>query len=99
MYPSFTAKMRGVNAAARRAGAIIAEGIAVKRRWARPARAVARPLIDDVLLIEEPFFERAIALYANVEKTVVPAGAGAASLAALLAFPERFLGKNCVASS
>ncbi|MDZ4053686.1 MAG: ACT domain-containing protein, partial [Phenylobacterium sp.] len=55
--------------------------------------AVARPLIDDVLLIEEPYFERAIALYCNVEKTVVE-GAGAASLAALLAYPEKFRGKK-----
>jgi threonine dehydratase len=46
-----------------------------------------------VLLIEEPFFERGIALYCNVEKTVVE-GAGAASLAALLAYPERFRGKK-----
>jgi threonine dehydratase len=47
-----------------------------------------------VLLLEEPFFERAIALYCNVEKTVAE-GAGAASLAALLAFPERFRGRKC----
>jgi threonine dehydratase len=53
-----------------------------------------RPLIEDVVLIEEPFFERAVALYCNVEKTVAE-GAGAASLAALLAFPERFRGKKC----
>ena len=47
-----------------------------------------------MLLLEEPFFERAVALYCNVEKTVAE-GAGAASLAALLAFPERFRGKKC----
>ena len=41
-----------------------------------------------MLLIEEPFFERAVALYCNVEKTVAE-GAGAASLAALLAYPEQ----------
>ncbi len=56
--------------------------------------AIARPLIDEVLLLEEPFFERAIALYCNVEKTVAE-GAGAAALAALLAYPERFRGKKC----
>src|SRR5206468_354040 len=54
----------------------------------------ARPLVDEVLLIEEPFFERAVALYCNVEKTVTE-GAGAGSLAALLAFPEKFKGKKC----
>jgi threonine dehydratase len=91
MYPSFTAKMRGVSAAT--GGATIAEGIAVKV-VGEESYAIARPLIDDVLLIEEPYFERAIALYCNVEKTVTE-GAGAASLAALLAYPEKFRGKKC----
>ena len=91
MYPSFTARMRGINAPA--GGQTIAEGIAV-REVGKLTYQTARPLIDDVLLLEEPFFERAIALYCNVEKTVVE-GAGAASLAALLAFPERFRGKKC----
>ena len=94
MYPSFTARMRGVNAgAAVNGGATIAEGIAVKQ-VGDLTYAIARPLIEDVLLIEEPFFERAVALYCNVEKTVVE-GAGAGSLAALLAFPEKFRGKKC----
>jgi len=93
LYPSFTAKMRGVNTAASLGGASIAEGISVKE-VGEESYAIARPLIDDVLLIEEPFFERAIALYCNVEKTVVE-GAGSASLAALLAYPRRFRGKKC----
>jgi len=92
MYPSFTAKMRGVNAGVA-GGATIAEGIAVKA-VGDLTYAIARPLIDEVLLIEEPFFERAVALYCNVEKTVAE-GAGAGSLAALLAYPERFRGKAC----
>ena len=93
MYPSFTAKMRGVNAGVATGGATIAEGIAVKQ-VGDISYAVARPLIDEVLLIEEPFFERAVALYCNVEKTVTE-GAGAAALAALLAYPEKFRGKKC----
>ena len=92
MFPSFTARMRGVNGPAGTGGATIAEGIAVKQ-VGDVSYGVARPLIDDVLLIEEPFFERAVALYCNVEKTVAE-GAGAASLAALLAYPERFRGKK-----
>ncbi|WP_374574871.1 threonine ammonia-lyase [Phenylobacterium sp.] len=92
MYPSFTAKMRGVNAANHVGGSTIAEGIAVKQ-VGDVSYAVARPLIDDVLLIEEPYFERAVALYCNVEKTVAE-GAGSASLAGLLAYPERFRGKK-----
>jgi threonine dehydratase len=91
MYPSFTGRMRGLNTPC--GGQTIAEGIAVKSVGTQ-TYAVARPLIDDVLLLEEPFFERAVALYCNVEKTVTE-GAGAASLAALLAYPERFRGKVC----
>jgi threonine dehydratase len=93
MYPSFTARMRGVNAGVTSGGATIAEGIAVKQ-VGDLSYSVVRPLVDEVLLIEEPFFERAVALYCNVEKTVTE-GAGAGSLAALLAFPEKFRGKRC----
>ena len=92
MYPSFTARMRGVNGATGTGGATIAEGIAVKQ-VGDVSYSVARPLLDDVLLVEEPFFERAVALYCNVEKTVAE-GAGAAALAGLLAYPERFRGKK-----
>ncbi|MHB8528568.1 MAG: threonine ammonia-lyase [Caulobacteraceae bacterium] len=92
MYPSFTGRMRGL-AAPQGGGQTIAEGIAVKE-VGRRNYDVARPLIDEVLLLEEPFFERAVALYCNVEKTVTE-GAGAASLAALLAYPERFRGRKC----
>jgi threonine dehydratase len=91
MYPSFTARMRGVQAAV--GGQTIAEGIAVKQ-VGDLTYAIARPLIDDVVLVEEPYFERAVALYCNVEKTIAE-GAGAASLAALLAHPERFRGRKC----
>ncbi|HXV00101.1 MAG TPA: threonine ammonia-lyase [Caulobacteraceae bacterium] len=91
MYPSFTGKMRGLRAPCR--GQTIAEGIAVKQVGEHTYK-VARPLIDDVLLLEEPFFERAVALYCNIEKTVAE-GAGAAGLAALLAYPERFRGRKC----
>ena len=91
MFPSFTARMRGLNAPC--GGQTIAEGIAVKQVGDLTYR-IARPLIDDVLLLEEPYFERAVALYCNIEKTVAE-GAGAAALAALLAYPERFRGKKC----
>ncbi|MBL8770068.1 MAG: threonine ammonia-lyase [Phenylobacterium sp.] len=93
MFPSFTAKMRGVRTAANNGASTIAEGIAVKEVGGL-TYSIARPLIDEVLLVEEPFFERGIALYCNVEKTVAE-GAGAASLAGLLAYPERFRGKKC----
>lgn len=91
MYPSFTARMRGMNT--NTGGQTIAEGIAVKQ-VGDLSYSVARPLVEDVLLVEEPYFERAISLYCTVEKTIAE-GAGAASLAALLAFPEKFRGKKC----
>ena len=89
-FPSFTARIRGMNTP--NAGQTIAEGIAV-RAVGDLTYAVARPLVEDVLLIEEPFFERGVALYCNIEKTVAE-GAGAASLAALLAYPNLFKGKK-----
>jgi threonine dehydratase len=91
MYPSFTGRMRALNAPS--GGQTIAEGIAVKA-VGDITYGIARPLVSDVLLLDEPFFERAVALYCNVEKTVTE-GAGAAALAALLAYPERFRGKVC----
>ena len=91
MYPSFTARMKGVNRPC--GGQTIAEGIAVKQVGELTYAQVA-PLLEDVLLLDEPVMERAISLYCNVEKTIAE-GAGAASLAALLAYPERFRGKKC----
>jgi threonine dehydratase len=93
MFPSFTAKMRGVRTAQNNGASTIAEGIAVKE-VGEQTYAIARPLIDEVALIEEPYFERGIALYCNVEKTVTE-GAGAAALAGLLAYPEKFRGRKC----
>jgi threonine dehydratase len=89
-FASFTARMRGVETVPM--GQTIAEGIQV-RTVGELNYEIVRPLIDGVLLLEEPFLERAIALYCNVEKTVAE-GAGAASLAALLAYPARFRGRK-----
>ena len=91
MYPSFTARRQGRPTQA--GGQTIAEGIAVKQVGELPF-AIAQPLIEDVVLVEEADFERAIALYATIEKTVAE-GAGAATLAALLAAPEKFRGVKC----
>ena len=89
-FPSFTARMRGELSTP--GGQTIAEGIQVKQ-VGDLNYAIVHAMLDDVLLIDEPFFERAIALYCNVEKTVAE-GAGAASLAALLQHPERFRGRK-----
>jgi threonine dehydratase len=90
MYPSFATRMRGLRAAV--GGQTIAEGIAVKQ-VGELTYAIARPLVEDVLLVEEAYLERAVALFANVEKTIAE-GAGAAGLGALLAHPNRFRGQK-----
>jgi threonine dehydratase len=90
MYPSFLARRRGEKAKA--GGQTIAEGIAIKAVGEIPF-AIADPLVDDVLVVDEPDFEEAVAFYATVEKTVAE-GAGAAGLAALLRYPDRFKGKK-----
>jgi threonine dehydratase len=88
MYPSFTARLKGEEP--RVGGLTVAEGIAVKT-VGELTFATAAPLISEVLVVDEPYFERGVALYCNVEKTIAE-GAGAASLAALLQYPEKFKG-------
>jgi threonine dehydratase len=73
-------------------GATIAEGIAVRDIGQRPLEII-RKHVRDVLLVPEHAIEDAIALLAESAK-VVAEGAGAAGLAALLTFPDRFRGKR-----
>jgi threonine dehydratase len=73
-------------------GSTIAEGIAVRDIGVAPF-AVIRAHVTDVLVVPERAVEEAIALLAEGAK-VVAEGAGAAGVAALLAFPERFAGKR-----
>ena len=75
-------------------GATIAEGIAVKK-VGRITTEICRKLMDKVILASEDQLERAVTLYATVEKSVVE-GAGAAGLAALLAEPQLFKGRKVV---
>ena len=91
MYPSMQAAINGTDTPAQ-GGATIAEGIAVKKAGTL-TREIVRNLVDDILLVEEEHMERAITLYADVEKTIAE-GAGAAGLAALLAHPAKFSGKR-----
>jgi threonine dehydratase len=90
MYPSFLARRRGEPPKC--GGATLAEGIAIKAVGDIPF-AIADPLVDDVLVVEESDFEEAVAYLCTVEKTVAE-GAGAAGLAALLRYPDRFKGKK-----
>ncbi len=72
--------------------ATIAEGIAVQQPGALTLPIIKR-LVAEIVLVEEGDIEQAILLLLDIEKTVAE-GAGAASLAALLAAPARFHGKK-----
>ena len=73
-------------------GATIAEGIAVRDVGTLTFPIVQR-LVADVLIVPERAVEEAIALLAEGAHLVAE-GAGAAGIAALLAFPERFSGRR-----
>jgi len=73
-------------------GQTIAEGIAVKDAGAI-ARQVIGALVEDILLAGEPEIEAAIVKLLEIEKTLAE-GAGAAALAAVLAHPKLFAGRN-----
>ena len=70
----------------------IADGIAVKEPGTLTL-PIVRELVDDIVLVSEGDLEQAIVLLLEIEKTVAE-GAGAAGLAALLAHPGRFAGKQ-----
>jgi threonine dehydratase len=70
----------------------IAEGIAVGTPGEIP-RAIIAHCVDDMVLVEEGDIEQAMVMLLEIEKTLVE-GAGAAGLAALLKYPERFAGKT-----
>ena len=73
-------------------GRTIAEGIAVKT-VGKMTRPVVEALVSDVLAVDESTLESAVQLMLSIEKTVVE-GAGAATLAALLAHRDRFEGRK-----
>ena len=73
-------------------GDTIAEGMAVRDVGDLPF-SVLKSFAIDVLLVEEETIERAVVALIEIEKTVAE-GAGAAGLAALLQYPERFAGKR-----
>ena len=68
----------------------MAEGIAVKTPG-QLTLPIIRELVDDILLVDESEIEEAVRLLLEIEKTVVE-GAGAAGLAALIKYRNRFVG-------
>jgi threonine dehydratase len=73
-------------------GDTIAEGIAVRDIGKLPL-VLCRALVERVVSVDEVAIERAISLFLEVEKTVAE-GAGAAGLAAMLAYPDLFRGRK-----
>ncbi len=70
----------------------IAEGIAVGTPGLI-TRAIIQDQVNDLVLVDEGDIEQAIVMLLEIEKTLVE-GAGAAGLAAVLKYPERFAGKR-----
>jgi threonine dehydratase len=89
-YPSMYCAVRGEQA--RFGVSTIADGIAVKAPGALTLPIIRR-LVADIVLVGEGALEQAIVALLEIEKTVVE-GAGAAGLAALLTYPQRFAGKR-----
>ena len=90
LFPSMFDRIKGANLPC--GGDTLAEGIAVKQPGDFTAKVIAER-VDDILLVDEPALEKAVALLLQIEKTVVE-GAGAAGLAAVLGSPKRFRGKS-----
>ncbi|MFM7780155.1 MAG: pyridoxal-phosphate dependent enzyme, partial [Alphaproteobacteria bacterium] len=89
-YPAMAQRLAGKPVQV--GGPTIAEGIAVRDVGETPL-AILKRLGVEVLVVPERAVEQAIVLLAEGAK-VLAEGAGAAGLAAILAFPERFAGKT-----
>ncbi len=70
----------------------IAEGIAVGTPG-KITQEIVKRLVDDLVLVDEGDIEQAVLMLLEIEKTLVE-GAGAAGLAALVRYPDRFKGKR-----
>jgi threonine dehydratase len=70
----------------------IADGIAVGTPG-KITTAIISQRVNDLVLVDEGDIEQAMVMLLEIEKTLVE-GAGAAGLAALLKYPERFKGKR-----
>ena len=90
LYPSMYALLNNLQMPCE--GDTLAEGIAVKVPGAFTSEVI-RELVDEIVLVSEAELETAVSLLLQIEKTVVE-GAGASGLAAVMANPEIFAGKN-----
>ncbi len=90
LFPSMANALDGGSRAT--GGDTLAEGIAVKEAGAI-TRQIVRTHVDDIVLVDERTLERALSMLMNEQKILVE-GAGAAGLAAILCYKERFKGKT-----
>jgi threonine dehydratase len=90
LYPSFWNALRGESRPL--GGPTLAEGIAVKNVGVL-ALPIVRTLVAELILVDEGQLERAVNAFLTLQKTMAE-GAGAAGLAAMLAWPERFRGRK-----
>jgi threonine dehydratase len=88
LYPSMLNALTG--AARPCSGSTMAEGIAVRDVGAKSI-PIVKQLVKEVLTVSETGIERGISVFATAAKTVAE-GAGAASLAAMLEYPDVFKG-------
>ncbi len=89
-FPAMVNAIKGTNHA--QGTSSIAEGIAVASPGRLTREVIARH-VDDLVLVDEGEIEQAVLMLLEIEKTLVE-GAGAAGLAAMLRYPERFRGKK-----
>ncbi|MFZ1498222.1 MAG: threonine ammonia-lyase [Giesbergeria sp.] len=89
-FPAMVNAVKGTHHA--QGTSTIAEGIAVGTPGTVTLEVVRR-LVDDLVLVDEGDIEQAVLMLLEIEKTLVE-GAGAAGLAALVRYPERFKGKR-----
>ncbi|MBX7146172.1 MAG: threonine ammonia-lyase [Alphaproteobacteria bacterium] len=90
LFPSMHHKINNLPPSS--GGQTIAEGIAVKSpgEWTIP---IVKKYVEEILLVDEAILERAVEIMALNQKMVTE-GAGAAGLAAILAFPNIFKNKR-----
>ena len=90
LFPSFYNAIKGDDRPI--GGPTLAEGIAVKT-LGKLTLPIIRSFVSEIVLVEEAFIERAVADFATLQRTMAE-GAGAAGLAAMLARPDLFRGRQ-----
>lgn len=90
LYPSFANALRGEDSPI--GGSTLAEGIAVKT-VGQLTLPIVRDLVDDIICVEEPLIERAVASFATHSRSMTE-GAGAVGLAAALKRPDLFANRR-----